>query len=508
MKKIFTLAILFCAMATFGQKAVEFNGTDGRVVVDSSQFSMASLSGLTFATWVNADLLQNNRYIFDFSDSAGHAAGTDGMRFMMLNTYNNFQRRSNMVFYFYFNQTNPPTVTGVVTGMSSQWVHVAAVITHTSTTGNDAMYDVILYVNGAEAARGVRTISHANAAMRALHLAPNSNLRLGTRFDNRANGHLPGSLDDFIIYNRALTPSELHEIACNGALPASGRILYYAFEEGRNSIAIDSTQTGAHGILSSGASWGTGIAGGLGSSAPVSDFTFATNSPSLVVTFTNASTGGSERMWYFGDGDSSLLNNPVHTYANPGKYNVCLKITNSCGVSNTKCEEVNVVCPPAVASFIKTSTDKKVTFEADTNGVSNFTWDFGDGSPLLQGSDKGTVTKIFPEYKDYTVCLYVESPCGNDTLCEKVNIAIVGLQERNTSATRIFPNPANDYITVQTELSGVFSARVLDINGREVMQPRSVKDGSQLTLDGLVGGTYILEMQWPDRTERLTFSVK
>lgn len=29
--------------------------------------------------------------------------------------------------------------------------------------------------------------------------------------------------------------------------------------------------------------------------------------------------------WYFGDGDSSYMSNPIHTYTNPGTYNLCLK---------------------------------------------------------------------------------------------------------------------------------------------------------------------------------------
>jgi len=45
--------------------------------------------------------------------------------------------------------------------------------------------------------------------------------------------------------------------------------------------------------------------------------------------FTNTSTAGTFVMaWYFGDSQTSFTNNPSHTYANAGTYNVCLIIMN------------------------------------------------------------------------------------------------------------------------------------------------------------------------------------
>lgn len=45
--------------------------------------------------------------------------------------------------------------------------------------------------------------------------------------------------------------------------------------------------------------------------------------------------------WDFGDGNSSTLPNPQHTYATAGLYNVCLVITTADGCSSTYCEQVN-----------------------------------------------------------------------------------------------------------------------------------------------------------------------
>ncbi len=62
---------------------------------------------------------------------------------------------------------------------------------------------------------------------------------------------------------------------------------------------------------------------------PATSFTFAANY--LDVAFTNASTGNGSYLWNFGDGNTSILENPNHIYAAAGTYWVVLTQTNSCG---------------------------------------------------------------------------------------------------------------------------------------------------------------------------------
>lgn len=48
-----------------------------------------------------------------------------------------------------------------------------------------------------------------------------------------------------------------------------------------------------------------------------------------------------ELVWTFGDGDSSIENNPIHIYENPGEYEVCLTFAN-CSSSQMVCEFINI----------------------------------------------------------------------------------------------------------------------------------------------------------------------
>jgi PKD repeat protein/Cu/Zn superoxide dismutase len=66
---------------------------------------------------------------------------------------------------------------------------------------------------------------------------------------------------------------------------------------------------------------------------PIADFEADTTqfcaNLSNIVQFSNLSIDGNEFLWDFGDGNSSTLENPVHTYSAPGAYNVSLQVIDS-----------------------------------------------------------------------------------------------------------------------------------------------------------------------------------
>ena len=72
---------------------------------------------------------------------------------------------------------------------------------------------------------------------------------------------------------------------------------------------------------------------------PNASYTY--NNNVLTVDFTDASTGANGYLWDFGDGATSTLINPSHTYAENGNYDACLTVTNNCG-SHQYCESVSV----------------------------------------------------------------------------------------------------------------------------------------------------------------------
>ena len=74
---------------------------------------------------------------------------------------------------------------------------------------------------------------------------------------------------------------------------------------------------------------------------PVADYTY--QAQNLTVTYTDQSTNNPTAWdWDFGDGSTSSLQNPEHTFAGSGNYTTCLMPINSCG-EDTLCSLVVAV---------------------------------------------------------------------------------------------------------------------------------------------------------------------
>lgn len=114
--------------------------------------------------------------------------------------------------------------------------------------------------------------------------------------------------------------------------------------------------------------------------------TILTCTPPATVSFQNTSTGTAinSYQWNFGDGNTSINSNPIHTYSTAGSYSVKLKVSNANGCIDS-IEKVNVVnigtvtanfsnplivCKGNAFSFQNNSTPTPVSV----------LWTFGDGS--------------------------------------------------------------------------------------------------------------------------------
>jgi gliding motility-associated-like protein len=105
--------------------------------------------------------------------------------------------------------------------------------------------------------------------------------------------------------------------------------------------------------------------------------------------FTDKSTSTlaiSNWLWNFGDGSTSTLQNPTHTYASSGMYPVTLTVTNSGGCSAISAPQTVQVNAQAVAAFTSSSPDctgQSVTFtDASTSAdgsIAKWIWNYGDG---------------------------------------------------------------------------------------------------------------------------------
>ncbi|MBN4052138.1 PKD domain-containing protein [Sphingobacteriaceae bacterium AH-315-L07] len=122
-------------------------------------------------------------------------------------------------------------------------------------------------------------------------------------------------------------------------------------------------------------------------------------------------SGGAFYSWDFDDGNVSGEEDPKHTFADTGTYDVVLTVTNYCGNSDVANLSVNVndnVAPTASAwtTFNPTCATDTVRFNG-SNGVS-FSWDFDDGDNSTEQNPK----HVYSDTGTYNVTYIVTNVCG------------------------------------------------------------------------------------------------
>lgn len=131
--------------------------------------------------------------------------------------------------------------------------------------------------------------------------------------------------------------------------------------------------------------------------------------------FTNLSQDAESYSWNFGDGDNSVEANPSHIYTE-GVFNACLTASNVYGTATYCSEILSVSLPSADFSF---SGDPTVAFtDLSTGGITNWSWDFGDGSTSATSDPMHT----YLSNDLFTACLTASNPLGSSSVCKEVEI--------------------------------------------------------------------------------------
>ena len=144
------------------------------------------------------------------------------------------------------------------------------------------------------------------------------------------------------------------------------------------------------------------------------------------VTFNNNSANATTWFWNFGDGNTSSLISPTHTYTSPGTYNVTLIASDGGGCADTLVLPVPVqVGQSPVANFSRTPatgcSPVTVQFNNTSSQVNNptYSWDFGNG----QTSNQTGAVITYTAANLYTVSLIVTNSNGcSDTVAKNVNV--------------------------------------------------------------------------------------
>jgi PKD repeat protein len=180
--------------------------------------------------------------------------------------------------------------------------------------------------------------------------------------------------------------------------------------------------------------------------APATGFSY--NVSGSEVTFINSSVDATSYVWNFGDGSTSTEENPEHTYAEDGIYNVSLAATNNCGT--TIFEQTVTIATPPTAGFNPGNATGCTPFtvqftNTSSSNASSYLWDFPGGNPSSSTDENPTVT--WNTAGVYVVTLTATNGAGSSTSTATITVnptATAGFTYQLGGLTAVFTNTSTN----------------------------------------------------------------
>lgn len=199
---------------------------------------------------------------------------------------------------------------------------------------------------------------------------------------------------------------------------------------------------------------------------------------SLIVRFSNNSTNASSYSWNFGDGPAFFyIDNPVYTYSNPGNYTITLLANNGIN-TDTDYATITVYADSSVNFGTDTIVSNDIAYQLDAGtGFSNYHWSTSETTQIITVNNEGT----------YCVEVLTAHGCYIET-CVYVILNPNGIENPDESGRILFPNPADDHLTLISADSKKLSLEVFNVLGEIVYSndfQKSILINTQIWVEGI-----------------------
>ncbi len=229
---------------------------------------------------------------------------------------------------------------------------------------------------------------------------------------------------------------------------------------------------------------------------PCADFTFTkANNCTRTVSFSdNSSNGPTLFSWDFGDGNTSAMRNPTHTYQTAGTYTVTFIASNTTS-SDTVIRTVNITS--MTAAFNATGqrvVGQPINFSSSAVGATSYFWNFGNG----QFSSAATPSMIYTNAGQYIVSLAVVNSQGCSAVnSDTLNILITGLDEQSVlESIQLYPNPSNGLFNLRyTGQHDINKLKLKDAEGRLIRTLSISEKTKEFNVSDLAPGVYHLQIE-------------
>jgi gliding motility-associated-like protein len=203
------------------------------------------------------------------------------------------------------------------------------------------------------------------------------------------------------------------------------------------------------------------------------------------ITFTSASINANSIQWNFGDGKTSTLNSPTHTFDSAGTYTITLIAVNltTCNKRDTLKRTIIIKKLP-IADFAFTPlipvSNTPIDFENRSKNADNYTWNFGDNT----GTSEVSPSHLFKRTGTFRVCLIARTLEGcADTICKDVSADVHTAIDIPTGFS---PNGdgSNEILFVRGGAIETMNLKIFNRWGEKVFESNSLSQGWDGTYKG------------------------
>lgn len=204
--------------------------------------------------------------------------------------------------------------------------------------------------------------------------------------------------------------------------------------------------------------------------------------------------------WDFGDGNSSSSPTPTHTYAQPGTYNITLRVTDPTSCNSQDVRSATITIPDFEFLDVAISDTigcypLAVNFQNNSNSNGSYAWDFGNGTTSQLRSPSFTFTQ--PGVYPIQVTLTDSNSCNiNDTFTSTITVidshasadfdvarTFYGCDSMRLDVWSLYPdadghfwdfgdgNGSTDSVASNTYLPGIYTLQYIVLDSSQICKP-------------------------------------
>lgn len=215
----------------------------------------------------------------------------------------------------------------------------------------------------------------------------------------------------------------------------------------------------------------------------------------------DAGNAGASYVW-----SNSQITTQTLTVTDAGSYVAYVTAANGCvGVGTIN---VDVLGDPTASSIFVVNNMPTYTFTIlNPQNANQYSWDFGDGSTIANAP--GTVSHTYLTAGPRQVSVTLTNECGTETVVTTIVVtSTAGIATNAIEGLNVYPNPANEFVTVELPSAVQATGSVFNTTGSLVKTIDSFTAKTEVSVGDFTPGVYFLHIQSEEKTSIIKLVVE